>query len=120
MATQVTAQSGIRVFRDTPLRAPLDGAILVPPPTGSPTRNPATEVIRAPDTLPLEALATRMQEVSSQRQNGLVLAGDLQRQNGDLEQAAATYRNANAITATPAVRERIKNTREMRAALPQQ
>jgi pimeloyl-ACP methyl ester carboxylesterase len=120
MATQVTAQSGIRVFRDTPLREPLDGAILVPPPTGNPAHNPATEVIRAADTVPLEALATRMQEVSSQRQNGLVLAGDLQRRNGDLEQAAATYRDANAITATPAVRERIRNTREMRAAVPQQ
>lgn len=119
MATQVTAQSGIRVFRDTPLRVPLEGANLAPPPSEAPAHNPATETIRVQGTVPLEALATRMQEVSSQRQNGLVLQGDLQRQNGELEQAAATYRNAGAITATPAVRERIKNTREMRAAVPQ-
>ncbi|HEX7803883.1 MAG TPA: alpha/beta hydrolase [Pseudoxanthomonas sp.] len=120
MATQVSAQSGVRVFRDTPLRAPLNESLLIVPPSDGSPPGPGMEVIDVRTTVPPEALAARMQEVSSQRLNGLVLEGDVQRKNGELDRAAATYRDASTITATPAVRQRIKNTQATRAATPQQ
>jgi pimeloyl-ACP methyl ester carboxylesterase len=122
IARDVAQRSNLRVFRDIAIPAPRpeeqDGAV---PDGGTDAGGtgqgdlPADAAASAPDRLlqqadaaRLRTAATRLQGIGSQRQAGLVLQGDLQRSAGRIEAAQEAYETAAGISATPAVRERLR------------
>ena len=126
IARDVARRSNLRVFRDIEPASPQAGQDRESA-TGSDAGardNPAqgdagasmsgeapassVHLIQQANTPRLRAAATQLQGVSSQRQASLVLQGDLHRSIGQAEAAHAAYETAASISATPAVRQRLR------------
>jgi pimeloyl-ACP methyl ester carboxylesterase len=112
IAEHLYQRTGTRVF-EAQLRPDLDERAFVPPAVddGSPARTPMLEL---QDQGALARLATEMEQIPSQRHNGLVLQGDLHRRAGHAERAVAAYQAANAIVETPELRSRLDRVRRRR------
>lgn len=110
-AASVSAQSGTRVFEQVPPTPP-DATRFNEPDAGSITLPDEVRAWRTRDATRFEALAETLQTVSSQRQNGLVLQGDVLARQGQDAEAIAMYRDANRISQTPAIRQRIQQVSE--------